>query len=597
MEDKSGFIIAGAVGVLVLSLGVWSFNSFLRPSSPQVAHQTAGGQVGAPVAENAITISIASSNTKEAWLAERVESFNQGSLNDQKLQSGGKPIYVKVLKETIDGKQKDYRSGTMVSDTVNKKIQPTILSPGEETWLEKFRKDWKAVNSGNAVTGSSPVLLRTPLVVAMWQSRAKAIGAWPTPGQSSTWKSLRSLASTSGGWKTAGHPAWGAAKLGYGYFGESNSGTLAVVSMCMSGAQKVKGLTAADVSKTSGCGQCIAAFESAKVHSGKSDLWLLEQMKDGGPEYMDMVATYESNVISFNKKYAAELREPLVSVYPQDGTVIVGHPYAILDAAPWTTPEQTEAAKVFQVYLLSSESQAKGLEFGLRPADQTVKLSAPIDPSNGANPSAKLIALSVPSADVVDRIGEVWHSTKKHSVIALVFDKSGSMGDGNKITAAVKGAQEFVNRMDRDDELLWAPFDDKMYPIKRGLKSAIGEQLLDEIGGTVADGGTSLYDAISVAHTQLQAIRSQYGTSRRYGIVVLSDGMDQNSGKRLSDIEALLKPSEKDPNGIQVHVVAIGSDADEKVLKMISSSGHGIYRKGESVTDMEKYYKEIAAYF
>ena len=55
--------------------------------------------------------------------------------------------------------------------------------------------------------------------------------------------------------------------------------------------------------------------------------------------------------------------------------------------------------------------------------------------------------MTVPETLVIDRVGEVWHDVRKHAAIVIVFDKSGSMG-GSKITSAVKGAQEFVKKMD-----------------------------------------------------------------------------------------------------------------------------------------------------
>ncbi|GEM_PF-211600 len=604
MADSSKFVIAGAVGVLAISVGAWGFNTYVKPSlnNPQTAQVSGSKQ--APIAGNAIPISIASSNTKEKWLAERVESFNKASANDSNLQSDGRPVYITVLKEDIDGKKKDYRSGTMVSDTIKGNIEPTVLSPGDESWIDKFNKEWKKKSTSAAITGDAPILLSTPLVPAMWQSRAEALGCWPTPGPSCTWSHIRSLATAKNGWGALGHPGWGLVKLGYGYFGESNSGTLGTVAMCMAATHKAKGLEATDVSKSSSCGQFLAAVEKAKVHSGKADTWLLEEMANGGPDYMDAVITYESNVIDFNIKNGKNLREPLVAVYPQDGTVVAAHPYAILNNAPWVTTDQAEAAKVFRGYLLGRESQERALSFGIRPSDKAVKIASPIDQTNGANPNAKLVLLSLPSVDVMDRIGEVWKQTKKPVVVVMVFDKSGSM-QGSKITAAIKGAQKFVQSMNPNDILVWMPFDSEVAINSiEGKKSDIGEKLLKEIGGTTIGSGTQLYQAVITAYSKLQGYQKQYGTTMRYGIVILSDGADDGHSpgkdrdpRTLSEVEALLKPSETDANGIQAHAVAIGGDADENTLKTITTAGHGICKKGENIEDMEKYYKEIASYF
>ncbi|MEI7745594.1 MAG: substrate-binding domain-containing protein, partial [Chloroflexota bacterium] len=387
------FLIAGALGMIGGDKGSGGTGGTGAPGSTPTA--------AAPA--NAVRISIASSNTKEKWLHAAVEAFNAASASDATLQVGGHPVFVDILQETIDGKAVDYRSGTMVSDTLAGKIKPTVISPGEESWIAKFTREYGAANNGAKPikAASNPLVVRTPLVIAMWASRAKALGCWPTPGPDCTWKALRTLAVNPAGWGAYQHPEWRKFRFGYGYFGESNSGTLAVLAMCMSGLDKTSGLTVPDVEPANGCGQFISDIEKAKVHSGKSDTWLIEKMTTGGPEYLDGVVTYESNVIATNLKSAADLREPLVSVYPQDGTIVVGHPYAILDGTPWVDADQAAAAVLLRDYLLSPAQQGKLADYGLRPADLAAKPASPIDASHGANPDANIVALSVPETLVI----------------------------------------------------------------------------------------------------------------------------------------------------------------------------------------------------
>ncbi|MDO8671595.1 MAG: hypothetical protein Q7O66_09220 [Dehalococcoidia bacterium] len=64
----------------------------------------------------------------------------------------------------------------------------------------------------------------------------------------------------------------------------------------------------------------------------------------------------------------------------------MGHPYAILDGAPWVTQEQVQAAKVFQKFLLAKEQQEGAAKMGLRPADPGAKIGPPIEPVYGADP-------------------------------------------------------------------------------------------------------------------------------------------------------------------------------------------------------------------
>ena len=578
-----GLLLAVAVGV-----------SIMHKSGRSPPPESTSAQPAAPA--NAIRISIANAATKQVWMRQAVSDFNKQSKSDKNLQVNGRPIFVENIQEVVDGKKSDYRSGTMVADTVSGKIKPTVLSPGDESWISVLKREWQALHGKAVTTGEAPVLVRTPLVIAMWQSRARALECWPTAGPNCTWERVRVLSTSADGWKLHGQPAWHKLKLGYGYTGESNSGTLSMVLTCMIGAKKITGLTVDDVNPGNGCGKMIAAIEKSKVHSGNRSGWLLDKLREGGPEYVDAIITNEAEVISFNRANGPRLREPLVAAYPQDGTLLFNQPYAILDGAPWVTPDQVEAAKVFRKFLLSAPLQEAVRSMGLRPADLATKLGSPFETANGVNPEARLAALELPDSLVINRVIEVWHKVRKHAVIVLVFDKSGSMS-GNKISAAVAGARKFVTRMDLEDSLMWLPFDDKVYPGPLGRKSELGEKLLSDIGSTTAGGGTALYDTVLVALDTLEKQRAKFGDSVRYGIVVLSDGKDTNSQTSLTQLQARLRPSESDPTGIQIHTIAIGADADESVLKKLASSAHGRHWKGQTKDDMVKVYQNIATYY
>ncbi len=578
---------AGGVLVFMVLFGMFGreLNVFGQRQPP------AAGAAPAPPPD-ALVISMASGGNKEEWLHQAVGQFNEASPGDPALQVNGKRIFVQIIQETLQGRVQDYRSGTMIDDTLNGKIQPTILSPGEESWIYKFQKEWQGRTGKPVAQDIGPTLIRSPLVIVTWQSRARALGCWPDPEPGCTWERIHAVATSSEGWGVLGQPEWGQFKFGYGYAGESNSGTLTAISMCAVGAGKATGLTLADVGVTTGCGQFIAGIERAKIHSGTRSDWLVEQMTSGGPEYLDAIIGYEFEVIAVNKNLGRTLREPLVAIYPQDGTIVVGQPFTILEGLPWVTPQQVAAARVLQKYLLSPEQQRAVLALGFRPADPIVPIGSPIDPAYGVNPAASINALEVPETAVIDQIVDVWHRVKKHAVVALVFDKSGSMA-GAKMGAAIKGAQGFACVVDRDDRLIWQPFDSQVYPQVEGSC----EELSPRITATPAGGETALFDAVVQAYDYLQSQRSVYGSGRKYGMVILSDGKDNRSRTTLPELESRLRPAESDPNGVQIHTIAIGDDADESVLKKISNAAHGRFWKGETVEKTADVYRDIAKYY
>jgi hypothetical protein len=106
-----------------------------------------------------------------------------------------------------------------------------------------------------------------------------------------------------------------------------------------------------------------------------------------------------------------------------------------------------------------------------------------------------------------------------------------------------------------------------------------------------------LYDAVLYSFNELTRIRQTEGDSVRYGIVVLSDGQDQNSQQSLSQLEATLAPLESDPTGIQIHTIAVGEDADEGILRKIAGAAHGRYWAAESEAQVVTVYTDIAAHY
>ena len=97
-----------------------------------------------PTDPDPIEITMASSSTKKEWVNQAVKAFNEDSRITPGLQVNGRPIHVEVLLEEEEpGVFDHYRSGSMVSDILDHKIEPTIASPAEQSWFEKLRSEWR----------------------------------------------------------------------------------------------------------------------------------------------------------------------------------------------------------------------------------------------------------------------------------------------------------------------------------------------------------------------------------------------------------------------------------------------------------------------
>ena len=382
------------VMIAVLAVGTLGVVGFrVLGISPRDLAQSTAELASIQTTSNAINISMASSITKWEWLEQAVEAFNRESKSNSDLQVDGTPVQVEVLLEEdpMSGKPRHWNSPTQVAATVRGDITPTILSPASATWILKLNTEWRALYGRDITTGPAPSLVSTPVVIAMWESRARALGCWPVVGSDCTWGRIRDLAVSPNGWGMVGHPEWGDFHFGYAYVGESDVGTQTAALLCMMGLEKTADLEVGDVATDNACGQAIADVEKAIVHRGTSSPLILAAMQSGGPAYLDAVTTYEKNVIGFNRQNPDNPWGKLVSVYPQDGTVVADHVFAIMDRAPWVSEEQLRAAEIFREFLFTLQQQELLVGYGLRPAESTISLASPLDASNGANPSAYLI--------------------------------------------------------------------------------------------------------------------------------------------------------------------------------------------------------------
>ena len=256
-----------AIPLALIGATLWWF----WPSSPPEPH---------------INITIANSSVKKEWIIQAINEFNDASKGDKSLQLNGRPIVVEaLLEETELGVRDHWRSGSMIREILDGGIQPTIASPADRSWLLKLKEGW----SGDEpiVKGNAPDLAQTPLVLAMWESRATALGCWPKAGLDCTWQKFRELGISLDGWGTVGHPKWGRLKYGYGMVGRSNSATFIQVANCMSGLGKTHGLTVNDVRIDTGCGQAMLDLDNAEplIHD-RSDT-VCQLMRERGPTFLD----------------------------------------------------------------------------------------------------------------------------------------------------------------------------------------------------------------------------------------------------------------------------------------------------------------------
>jgi Ca-activated chloride channel family protein len=586
-----GAIVLIAVVIIVAGLLLQDRDRSSRGGVPTMPATQPLASTAGPAQAGAVQVEIQSSNTKEDWMDQVVASFNEGDFT-----VGDKPIFVTVH---------HVGSGSSMSDILDGEIQPVVWSPGSDLWVTAINQSWRD-RTGRALTDEScPATLRLPLAIAMWRPMAEALG-WPdTP---IGWDDLADLSTNQEGWAALGHPEWGQFKFGHPHPEHSNSGMLSLVAEVYSAAGQTEGLTV-DAVKSQPVVDSVGAVEQRVFHYGKKDTDILARMTQRGPEYLHAVTSYEANVIKWNRDHGDELRFPFVAIYPDDGTFWVENPYCILDAE-WVSDEQAAAAATFREYLLSPEQQALAIDWGLRPADPSVTLHAPIDAEHGAVPAIDMNQvphLAYPSDEVVGHILDVWHQVKKKATVILLLDTSGSMA-GGKIVNAVRGAVSFLDQMDPADEVYVVTFASDVVELPtNGPVGQVREELKSSLNGLFADGATVLHESVIYAVDRIGELESKgesegesggeaAGESRLYGIVLLSDGKnDTDGGPTENDMLSRL-PSGAEASGVKIYSIAYGDDADLDLLKTLANRTNGKQFSGD-VENIEAVYFLISSEF
>lgn len=176
--------------------------------------------------------------------------------------------------------------------------------------------------------------------------------------------------------------------------------------------------------------------------------------------------------------------------------------------------------------------------------------------------------------------------------VALVIDRSGSMGRDSptRISRAQEAANQFLDRFsttDRVSVVSYASSSRVDAPIQQfgGNESAIR----NEIDAISDDGGTNIYAGLADGRDELDAAPNQ--TSQ--AVILLSDGR-VTSGPGESEVIDLSAALADD--GYCVYTVALGSGADEQLMRDVAAQNCGGFRDaGTSGTDIGDIYRDLSA--
>ena len=526
---------------------------------------------GAPVAANAIRVSFAYSPEKAKLLVPLIKAFNR-----EQREVDGRQVVIEGINASSGDAESRIAKGT---------FKPVAWSPASSLWgrLLNFEAD-QPITAEEA-----PSIVRTPLVIAMWEPMARALGH---PRKKLGFADVLRLATSGKGWADFGRPEFGDFKLVHTSPDFSTSGLSFVVAEYYAATGKKEGLTEEDIA-AGPARKRVRDIERSIVHYGDTTLFIAEQLKKEGPGYASAVAMEEVTLLDFNRTRGS--RDKLVAIYPEEGTFDSDSPFFTLKA-PWVSAAQAAGAKAFQEYLAEEITPEVAARSGFRPADRETAPAAPITVANGVDPKQPERVLTLPEPRALAAIKDAWRRDRKPANILLVLDTSGSMNTAGRLEQAKKGLEVFFRGVEPQDSVGLTIFSDKIQPlIEPAPLSRNGGELRNRVRSLIADGGTAFFDATVEA---FDSVRAQRATDRINAVVLLTDGEDTDSVRNVDEVVAHLKGQGDSPNRVRVFTIAYSSAASgaRDQLKAIAAASGGLDYEGKT-ENIESVYRSISSFF
>ena len=189
--------------------------------------------------------------------------------------------------------------------------------------------------------------------------------------------------------------------------------------------------------------------------------------------------------------------------------------------------------------------------------------------------------------DASDGLNDVGFRVKGELDVALILDRSGSMGTTDKLPRVKAAANYFVDKLRKGEQiaisafcdygtlvapLTYIPDENPTHPVKTSLKSVINN--------LTADGMTNFGIGLQIAYNQLNTSPIQ----EKYAIF-MSNGQ-HNTGTYGSQVAAFKS------KGWPIYTIAFGSDANQTTLRGIASETGGAFFSA-TTTDVQSIYDLI----
>jgi Ca-activated chloride channel family protein len=533
-----------------------------------------------PPSRFCIPLNVAASNEKSSLLAILAQEYEAS-----RPTVDGRCVHVIVARVPSGEAEAALARGW--DETSDGAPEPDVWSPAAITWVNLlgFHRNLAGLPT---IGAASPSIIQSPLVIAMPEPMARAMG-WPE--KEIGWAEIFALAQDPHGWARYGHPEWDPFKLAKTSPLSSTSGLHALIATYYAGGGKLDGSAPEAVTLS-----FLKTVESSVVHYGDTVATFLKDLlacdARGQPlQCVSAIAIEEKQVWDYNRgNPASEVpapkgrvpEVPLVAIYPREGTLIANHPYVVLT----TDDVKRRVAQDFLRYLQGPEAQARFKSFALRGYDGDP--GPEIKKANYLDPTEPFPIYPFPVPAVVSDIQASWKAIRKPARVLLVVDVGSSMADRvpgtsrSKLDVAKEAASAALEDFTSGDEVgLWVfssaagadpPYREVVAPAPMSQRRSVLKQ---EIEALRPEGPhKALYTTVNAA---VGSMRSRYDSTRINAVVLLTDGGNDDPAN--NELNGLQRTLSSQPSETFVRVFTAGfsakAKADLDALESIALAARG----------------------
>jgi Ca-activated chloride channel homolog len=486
---------------------------------------------------------------------------------------------------------------------------PDVWVPESSVWIQQASTSSVAQQ---LMPDLQPSLARSPNVIAMPQSEAKALG-WPDPPKFD-WPDVIKDANTANYWNTL-KQTFGSFKFTMTNPETSTAGMLTLMSIADgdnngsialdpgAGSEKPNVINLAKLlNKTALVG------DSSDILTGLASADT--QSAAAATAYVSAFPALEQDVIKYDE---TDPKEPLVAIYPTTGSFDADNPYLILNNPSWGSAKSVEAAKAFRDYVRTPDARRMFLNAGFRDANRNG--DSTFTSANGV--AGSLADLTLPRTVIdpnsVRQTLLTWNAATQESNVLIVMDVSGSMDDvvaganhRTRLQLAQKAAQDAIDQFSGQSNVgLWEFSTD--LDGQKDYKSLVSlgaltdvmpdgtttrrDALSAQIAALKGGGNTGLYNTVDAAQ---KSVSADFKPNARNFIVVITDGKNTpgtaGGGTEIDLQELKLDLTHIKGSGKNVPVMTIGisSEADDVDLQAIASTSGGVFFKSDSGFDIDQ---------